>query len=1176
MKGRARPCTQSLPTGMSAAIVVFLAAASAAQGQARREASLPEMRRAVTQYSFQRWDDRDGLPQNAVQAVAQTPDGYMWFGLQTGMARFDGVRFTSYNRDTDPALRRADVLAMLADRDGSIWIGTEEAGLIHMKRDGGYESFTEREGLPDNRVRSIYRDRRGTLWVATRKGVARLADGRFEAIGEASGLTRDRAFTVAEDVDGVVWAGTMTGAARLVDGKFVSITKADGKPPQFGYMLAPSRAGGMWMSGQGGRIYLYRNGSLRSWGPEAGIPGTVISMAEDAAGDLWFGSATGLGRLSHGRATMVPAAQGATGAVMSLMMDAEGSIWAATYGEGIVRVRATPIVPLGGAERLPGAMATAVLQDHAGAMWIGTDAGVARLAGDSVHTYDTRRGDHYNDLVLSITETRDRTIWVGTSFGFARIVNGRVHRKESNYQVRAIVEDSAGVLWLGSSAGVVRYRGGAPRTFTTADGLADDFVMTMLVTRAGMLWVGTSRGLSYLEGDRFHTYTTRDGLPDGSPAALYEDAGGRIWVGTDDGLARVAEGRFVRFRLEDGLCDRVINGVTEDGDGRMWLSSSKGLFYLTRQELAAFERGEVKRLPCRLYGRTEGMRNREANGAVTPSVWRARDGRIWFPTLAGIAIVDPKHLSSGLSAPPVVVEDVLADGRAYRGADARVPAGADKVDIRYTALSFVAPNRMQFRYKLEGFDRAWTDAGNRRAAYYTNLPPGKYTFRVKAANAEGVWNEAGATMSLRILPFFYQTFWFRLALAAAFLLVVALTLARFARDLLERNDLEKQLRQAQKMEAIGHLAGGVAHDFNNLLTIIKGHTSLMLEEKHGEISRDDMTQIMEAADRASQLTQQLLVFSRKEAIQPRVFDLNDVVRALQPMLRRLINQNITIVSRLSDEPLIIYADPGHMEQVLLNLAVNARDAMPHGGRLMLETTICDWPRTSPQARGSRGCVELTVSDEGTGMTQDTIARIFEPFFTTKEPGKGTGLGLSTVYGIVKQSGGEVDVTSEVGTGSTFHVRLPHTAGAPAELIKAPQAPAPAIGSGTILLAEDEDAVRTLVARILRKRGYAVLEARSGQQALDVADAFEDTIQLLVTDMIMPELDGRALYERLSLSRPGTPVLFMSGYTDDEFVKRGLLTPGTAFIQKPFTPAELAHAVEEVLRAAGGASMVATI
>ena len=391
---------------------------------------------------------------------------------------------------------------------------------------------------------------------------------------------------------------------------------------------------------------------------------------------------------------------------------------------------------------------------------------------------------------------------------------------------------------------------------------------------------------------------------------------------------------------------------------------------------------------------------------------------------------------------------------------------------------------------------------------------------------------------------------------------------REAEERAERKKLEEQLRQAQKMEAIGQLTGGIAHDFNNMLTVIIGYSELMLQRlKADDPLRSEVEQVKEAGVRASLLTRQLLAFSRKQVLQPRVLDLNAVLTNMDRMLQRLIGEDIDLVTVPAPGLGRVLADPGQIEQVIMNLAVNARDAMPQGGKLTIETANVELDEAYARQHGPvqpGPYVMLAVSDTGCGMDAETQARIFEPFFTTKEVGKGTGLGLSTVYGIVKQSSGDIWVYSEPGRGTTFKIYLPWVEGA-VDTVEPGVAPARDVrGSETILLVEDDVGIRRLVRQVLAERGYWVLEAIHGTHAIQISEQNTVPIHLLATDLVMPGMSGRELAEHLKPSRPNMKVLFMSGYTDKAIVHHGELDPGTAYLQKPFTPDALARKVREVL------------
>jgi len=396
------------------------------------------------------------------------------------------------------------------------------------------------------------------------------------------------------------------------------------------------------------------------------------------------------------------------------------------------------------------------------------------------------------------------------------------------------------------------------------------------------------------------------------------------------------------------------------------------------------------------------------------------------------------------------------------------------------------------------------------------------------------------------------------------------TLLGVATEITERKRLEEQLLQSQKMEAVGQLAGGVAHDFNNILTAIVGYTDLLAAELDGNARQlEDLEEIRKAARRAAALTRQLLAFSRKQVLEPRIIDVNHVVSNLDKMLRSLISENIELKTDLADNLAAARADPNQIEQVIMNLAINARDAMPDGGTVTIETrnaTLDDAYASQHVSVIPGEYVMLAVSDTGCGMDEKTKSRIFEPFFTTKPAGRGTGLGLSTVYGIVKQSGGNIWLYSEPGKGTTFKIYLPAIAALPEDIGKVAPGEAAPRGGGTVLVVEDDDQLRRLTHRALASKGYTVLEADRGSTALDIARRHKGHIDLLLTDVIMPDTNGRKLADTIRAVRPGLRVLYMSGYPDGAIASHGMLEPGVAYLAKPFTTEAVIRRVREVLEA----------
>ena len=769
-RGRARP--------VRAATVVRVLAASSLLALAVPGHAL-DPGKAITQYVHETWTADQGLPQNLVNAILQTRDGYLWLATQEGLARFDGVRFTVFDRSNTPALRSNWVTRLVETRDGTLWAGTQTAGLYRLE-DGRWTAFGKQDGLSGDSITCVYEDPRRTLWVGTGSGLDRIDPGQRPALfTTAHGLLDNEVRAVLRDSKGSLWVGTRQGLNLWRDGRFVVPFAEHALATNPVHSLLEDREGNLWVGTIGGGLEKLRDGRATRYTTKEGLPNdSVLSLAEDRQGNLWVGTdGGGLARLHGGRFAALTPAQGLShGVVNAIAEDHEGSLWIGTFGGGLDRLRDGRFTPYTTAEGLPSNFTVSVSEDAQGAVWVGTfGAGLSRLRDGAVTTYTTRDGLSSN-FVFCVHGDRRGAVWVGTrGGGLNRFEGGRF----STYaaldgvpcnNVWCLAEGGDGTLWVGTDHGPVRYRDGGFAAHGGGDGLVDQSVRAILPEPDGSLWMGTfNGGLRRVRGGEVTTYTTRDGLPSDTVGAVFRDAAGTLWVGTEGGLARMAGSRFLAVTGQAGLVDGPVWLVLGDEAGSLWLGSTKGVFRFRRDTFADFAAGRSTRIAAAGYGKPDGMRSQECVGGVQPTGWRSRDGRLWFATMGGLAVVDPRQATPSAPPPRVVVESLVADGERVDLARPALPPGRERLEIAYTALSFRVPSRVLFRYRLEGFDRDWVDAGARRVVYYTNLPPGEYRFRVTACNDDGVWNEEGATLSFSLAPHFHQTRWFAglLALAAA-------------------------------------------------------------------------------------------------------------------------------------------------------------------------------------------------------------------------------------------------------------------------------------------------------------------------------------------------------------------------------------------------------------------------
>ncbi|HXI33585.1 MAG TPA: ATP-binding protein, partial [Gemmatimonadales bacterium] len=812
---------------------------------------------------------------------------------------------------------------------------------------------------------------------------------------------------------------------------------------------------------------------------------------------------------------------------------------------------------------------------------------------DRFTTYGTRDGLPGTTVVATL-QTSDGVLWSATRDGLARLRGGRWEPvtfpgRHRTLSVTALTEDRTGALWLGGPDGLYRWKGGALHDYTAQAGLGAEKVRSIVEDSDGVLWIGThGRGLLRLQNDRFTAFTTKQGLSNDVVESLLADEHG-LWVGTESGLNLVrADGsRITVLPLKFDVLMTDLFQILKDDGGHLWLSSNQGLAQLRERDLLAAADSGGDSVVVHEMIALDGRRRIEFNGTSQNAGWKSPDGRLWFPSIKGLVVVDPAHLTSNPLPPPVHIERLLVDGRAVPVTDSvSVPPGGGMLELHYTATSLLVPERVRFRYRLEGYDQKWVEAGTRRVAYYTQVPGGRYRFQVLAANNDGVWNESGAALPFRLGLHFYETWWFYaltgLAIVAAVLGAVRLRLhaiqeraqqlselvdertSELRREVVERGRAEERLRQSQKMEAVGQLAGGIAHDLNNVLTAVMAHVDLAVTSLPPDNEqRGDLMQAQGAARRGAAMIAKLLGFSRRERVVLTPLRLEALVADIVPAVQRALPQIEIVVSSAPDLPPVA-ADAVAVQRMLLNLATNAADAKGSRLKLHVEPATPDDKQMAAQDWGAPGhYVVLSVSDNGSGMTPETLARIFEPYFTTKPADHGTGLGLAMVYGLMKQHLGYVLVNSTLGTGTEVRLYFPVSAHAVETSVPAAR-PIRPHARQTILVVEDQEAVRSAATRGLTRFGYTVLAAADGEEGLDLWHQHAETIDLVVSDIIMPRMGGLALYAAVSRERAGVRFLLTSGFSGEDTLQHTDITRALPFLPKPWTLHELVAAVRDVL------------
>ncbi len=1019
-----------------------------------RSASALEPDKALHQFPHRVWETEEGLPQNSTLSLAQTPDGYLWAGTYEGLARFDGVRFTVFDPMNTPALPNRAISALALDRDGTLWINTHQ-GLAGM-RAGSFFSVSLPEAVTAREVHKLLPARDGGIWIATLgSGLVRLSDGRFQIWRIEQGLASDRVLALVEAQDGSLWVATPEGIQRWDGSAFHPGPSFEGPIPRVTSLTVDAQ-GLLWAGDDGGTVYRQRDGTMHP-APEASLPGgAIFKLLFDRQGTLWVASrGQGLLRLVRGERSVLDTTNGLeNGSIFTLFEDAEGSLWMGMGSHGLHRLKDAPFTPYGAPEGLGNNMVSSLREARDGSLWIATmGGGISRWKDGRMTTWTMRDGLR-DDKVYGSSEGQDGTLWFLTRRGIIRWHEGTFsHLSDEAMDGSlgyAVHEDAQGTLWVGTQDGLAWWDGQRFKLLSPQHEVLGAFVRLLKRREAGGFWIGTHGGGLAWYSEAQATVLSAPGNPiRGDVRSLHED-GGTLWVGTTDGLFRWKNGNWTRLSRTQGLFDDVILAILPDGRGHLWMTCNKGIFRVSRQELEAVADGLLERVTSYAYGKEEGLRAQEFNSLGGPSGVRTRDGRLWFPTIRGAVAYDPKHELAPAALPPVLIEELWVDGRAVPASEwARLPPSGGRVEIRYTSPALKSPERLRFRFRLEGVDADWVDAGPRRAAYYTRLPPGEHRFLVEAYSTEGGAPAPAASLVFYLQPRYFETLLFRMGGALALALTIAggvwLRLRRSRereRELQARVDertteLAARLQQlqttrerlvhAEKLAAVGTLASGVGHEINNPLAYILSNLRFVsrelrdLSRREEELERwreaeEALTDALHGAERVRTIVQGLKLLARAHAAPPGQVDLHAVLdRALEvagPDLRL----RARLVKDYGSLPLV-QGDEGRLGQVFLQLFTNAAQAIPEGVPERNEVRI-----TTRQDEEGRAVID--VRDTGHGITPEVLPRIFEPFFTTREVGEGTGLGLSICHSIIQAMGGEISVESKPGHGSTFRIRLP--------------------------------------------------------------------------------------------------------------------------------------------------------
>ena len=971
---------------------------------------------APAQYRFDSWTADTGLPQNIIRAIHQTSDGYLWLATLDGLARFDGVRFTVFNKGNSPGIESNRFTELYEDLNGALWLGTENSGLTRYYR-GEFTTYTTQNGLSSNVIRGVFGDQDGNVSVLSGEKVMRWANGQFRhdaphifSIHAHCGQT-----VFHRNNRGGVWCVSHSSLSRFVNGRLTSWTRQDGLPSLNISAVAEDSKGTLWVATRDAGLVKIEAGRVaKVWTVNNGLPGNQVwfitsqqikALSRDNQGALWI---TDLDSGRNHLLTRKPPAALLDLESYRLYEDREGNIWIGTEGDGLYRARQQSITVYSKQDGLVGRNVYPVYEDSAGAIWIGTfGSGLGRFKDEVFTNYTVSDGLTSND-VTSLYEDRNGHLWVGTIGSLQVFSGGKFktatevsHLISPSDNVYAIYQDRERTFWFGANDKLVRYGNGAATSFTTRDGLAGDDIKVIIEGAAGCLWIGAYGGMTRVKDGKFTAYTEREGLPSNSVRALYEDPDGVLWIGTyDGGLGRFKDGRFTRYTTREGLFNDGVFQILEDGRGNLWMSCNRGIYRVNKKELNDFAEGKLPAITSIGYGKSDGMLNAECNGGRSPAGIRSRDGRLWFPTQDGVVVIDPETVPTNPHPPPVRIESFLLD-RAPVALDreVRIQPEQENFEIHYTAPSFINSENIRFKYRLEGLDHDWIDAGMRRTAYYSHVPAGAYTFQVIAANRDGVWNTAGQSLRIRVLPPFYRTWWFltlaALGVSGAVFGVFKYRLWQleqreaaqqaFARQLIESQEAERQRIAAELHDSLGQ----------NLL-IIKNRA--LLGQLAAEAEPQLREQFEQLAASAAQSVEEVREIARN--LRPYHLDRLGLTEALEDMIEKVAaSTTIRLV------PELVPLDDLFSKEAAITLYRVVQESLNN----IIKHSQASEARISIERQSD--AVIITIADNGRG------------FAPPGAEAKGGSFGLAGMTERVRILGGELSFHSREGQGTTVTVSI---------------------------------------------------------------------------------------------------------------------------------------------------------
>ena len=956
---------------------------------------------ARAQYRSDVWTADNGLPQNVIRSIRQTNDGYLWIATFDGLARFDGMHFTIFNKSNTPGMASNRFGSMYKDQRGDLWL-TTEAGGVTRYHNGTFRTFGQREGVPGNIVLGLTGDDTGHVWILTSEAIAEWneAAGRFIDAGPKSSGARYQPF--AWENRGF-WSTGKDSLQCFINGRFVTYALPSWLPGNSVWGAAREGTGIIWIETLNGA-----HARIAQDGKVTGPFGHILTTSYiDHRGHPWtlqIGPrlTRSLAYSSGGNIVTIP--------FHSIQEDRERNLWLGSEGQGLYRLQQESVRVYSKEQGLIDRNVYPIYQDHEGAVWIGVwYSGLSRFYKGKFTSFTLSNLPNAR-LATAILEDRNGILWVATHGGLWVHQGNRFRRATGlllpdGAIVQDIYEDSRGTLWFGTSRGLVSFKGGVTKVFSVSDGLAVDDVRVIAESKAGDLWIGGYGGLTRIQNGRFTHWTDSNVLPSNNIRSIYIDSDDVVWIGTyDGGLGRFDGERFTRYSTREGLFNNGVFQILEDGQGNLWMSCNRGIYRVSKRELndfAAGKRGMIKSVP---YGKVDGMLNVECNGGLWPAGTKTNDGMLWFPTQDGVAVINPLAVSTNPEPPPVVIESFTID-RASVALDTpiRVAPGKENVEVQYTALSFIKSDQIHFRYKLEGLDSTWIDAGSRRTAYYSHVRPGKYLFHVIAGNSDGIWNNEGKTLEITFLAPFYQTWWFQLlmllAIGMLFLITWRYRMMQVERANAVHQSFSRQLIASQENER-KRIAAELHDSLGQRMIVIKNLAHFLLKSSKQNANGRDVQTLEEISGEAAAAINETREISYN--LRPFQLDRLGLTKAIEAMVR-----TVSAASGIHFSSDIDNIDDVFPEDLRINFYRIVQESL---NNIMKHSQATE---ASIQVKRDGLSVMMTIRDNGCG---------FSPTEKPSQPPT-NGFGLTGISERTSLLGGDFKVRSTPGRGTVMTIEI---------------------------------------------------------------------------------------------------------------------------------------------------------